>query len=151
MINYTGTDIYLVSAFKVFHYINSSYMNFECVPRKRHFAFKPGKWTGLVDSCTSVSAVMYHVSEKQEALPHINSFTHLDLATPRQTPSDYQSTGRHQCPLAEYLGSVKPTEEVDRKRNKALNHSKSQHNYLLIGQEATHSMTSQLSALGEGR
>lgn len=133
MINYTGTDIYSVSVFKLFHYVNSSYMNFECITWKRDCAFEPGKWTGLVHSCASVSAVWYWVSEKQEALTHINSCTHLDLATPRQTPSIYQSSGRHQCHLAGYLGSVKHTEELDRKRKKALNHSKSQHNYQLIG------------------
>lgn len=64
MINYTGTDIYSVSVFKLFHYGNSSSMNFECITWKRDIAFKPGKWIGLARSWTSVLAVRYHVSEK---------------------------------------------------------------------------------------
>ena len=135
MINYTSTDIYLVSVFRVFHYISSSYMDFECITWDRDFAFKPGKPIGLLPSRTSVSAMRYQVpeSEKQEALTHITSFTHLNLVTSSQRPSEYHSGGRHQHPLPEYLGSLKPTGEVEESRKKPPNHSKSHHQYLLIG------------------
>lgn len=57
-------------------------MDFECITWERDFAFKPGKSTGLLHPGTSVSAVRYQVPEpeKQEALTHPTSFTHLDLA-----------------------------------------------------------------------
>lgn len=107
-------------------------MDFEWVTWGRDFAFKPGKPTGVLHSWTLVSAVRYQVpeSEKQEALTPIASFTYLDLTISSQKPSEYYSAGRHQHPLAEYLGSLKPTGEVEGGIKKTPNHSKSQHQLL---------------------
>lgn len=134
MINYTGTCIYSVSVFRIFHYTNSSYMDFECITWERDFAFKPGKQTGLLHVCISISAVRYQApeSEKQEALTHFTSFTCLDLATSNQRPSEYHSSRKHQHPLPEFLGALKFTGQVEGRRSKVPNPSKSQHQYLMI-------------------
>lgn len=97
MINHTGTDIYLATVFRVFHNINSSYMNFECLTFGRDSAFKLSKPASLLHLCTTFKAKKYQVpeSEKQEARAHISSFTHLDITACSQRPRGYSSAGRH--------------------------------------------------------
>lgn len=134
MINYTDTDIYSISVFRVFHYINSSHMDFECITWKETL---PSSLANQLACCTHVPQFQpwgngyQNLRSREHWL--ISPLSRLDLATSSQRPSEFHSVGRHQHPLTEYFGSLKPIEEVKGRRKKNPNHSKSQHQYWLIG------------------